>query len=389
MKKLLIDYNPYCVRAALVENGELVEFGVEHATMRGLVGNIYKGKVENVLSGMKAAFVNIGLERNGFLYVGDSLVDSARLKNGREPIELNVSPGDTVMCQVVKDQFGTKGARLTLDVSIPGYFLVLLPKSNFFGVSRKIENDERRAYLEEFVKTLCPQNMGFIIRSAADKASDVDIENEAQSLLNEWKKVEQDYLKAPQKSIVFKEAELLERAIRDTYSEGVESVIVNDETLANELESKLGKGKVEFYKGDKNIFAHYKISAQVNRLADRRVNMGNGAYLIIDKTEALTVIDVNTGKFVGDKDLEDTVFKTNMVAAEEIAKQLRLRNISGIVVIDFIDMTVEEHKTEVIEHLKTALKKDRLKTSSVEMTSLGLVELTRKKTSLPVDDLML
>lgn len=389
MKSLLIDYNPRCVRAALVEDGDLVEFHVEHNAMRGIVGNIYKGKVENVVSGMKASFVNIGLERNGFLYVGESLVDAGKLKDGREPSAVNVSPGDIIMCQVVKDEFGTKGARLTTDITLPGYFLVLLPNSTFFGVSRKIEDAERRTYLEEFTKSLCPQNMGFIIRSAADKASDEDIIAEAKSLIDLWKKVEEDYKKAQPKTLVFKDAELLERAIRDTYSEDVENVVVNEPALAEQLREKAGKVKVSVYDGQRNIFRHYGISEQINRLADRRVNLDNGAYLIIDKTEALTVIDVNTGHFVGGKDLEDTVYKTNIAAADEIAKQLRVRNISGIVVIDFIDMTVDEHKEAVVERLKQALKKDRLKTSAVEMTTLGLVELTRKKAKLPVDNFML
>lgn len=389
MKSLLIDYNPSLVRAALVEDGTLVEFHVEHNEMRGIVGNIYKGKVENVVSGMKASFVNIGLERNGFLYVGESLVDAGKLKDGREPKPVSVSPGDVIMCQVVKDEFGTKGARLTTDITLPGYFLVLLPNSTFFGVSRKIENEERRTYLEEFVKSICPQNMGFIIRSAADKASDEDIATEAERLIEMWKKVESDYKSAPPKSVVFRDAELLERAIRDTYSEDVESVVVNEPALAEQLREKAGKIKVTVYDGVKNIFRHYGIAEQINRLADRRVNLDNGAYLVIDKTEALTVIDVNTGHFVGGKDLEDTVFKTNIAAADEIAKQLRVRNISGIVVIDFIDMTDEGHKAEVVERLKQALKKDRLKTSAVEMTALGLVELTRKKAKLPVDNFML
>lgn len=389
MKKMFIDYNPYCVRVALTSDGELIEFGVEHSTMRGLVGNIYKGKVENVLSGMKAAFVNIGLERNGFLYVGESLVDSGRLKDSREPTKLNVSPGDVIMCQVVKEQFGLKGARLTTDVTLPGYFLVLLPSSNFFGVSRKIEDDERRTYLEDYVKTLCPQNMGFIIRSAADKASNDDIEREAKKLVRLWNKIKSDYEKSQLKSLVFRDVELLEREIRDTFSEDVDCVVVNDADLAVGLENKVGNAKIEVYDGVRNIFAEYGISEQVNKLSDRRVDLGNGAYIIIDRTEALTVIDVNTGKFVGGKDLEDTVFKTNAVAADEIARQLRLRNISGIIVIDFIDMTIYEHKEAIVERLKTALKSDRLKTSAVEMTALGLVELTRKKSRLPVDEFML
>lgn len=394
MKKLYIDYNPFCVRTALVDDTELVEFSVEHSTMRGLVGNIYKGKVENVLSGMKAAFVNIGLERNGFLYVGESLVDAGRLNSGRsttgrEPAALNVSPGDIIMCQIVKDQFGMKGARLTTDVTLPGYYLVLLPKSVFIGVSRKIEDDERRSYLEDYIKALCPQNMGFIIRSAADKATDNDLKAEAEYLIDMWKRIETDYKKAEVKAIVFEEAKLLERAIRDTLYEEVDAIVVNEPSLVRHLEEMKGKAQVEIYGGERNIFKHYGIAEQLNKLTDRRVDLENGGYIIIDKTEALTVIDVNTGRYVGLKDLEDTVYRTNITAAKTIAKQLRLRNISGIVVIDFIDMQSEAHKAEVVEALRAELKKDRLKTTVVSMTSLGLVELTRKRTRLPSDNFML
>ncbi len=389
MKKLFIDYNPNCVRVALSEDGELIDFSVERASMRELVGNIYKGKVENVLSGMKAAFVNIGLQRNGFLYTGDSLVDNGKVNPKRDQQTLNVSPGDVIMCQVVKEQFGMKGARLTTDITLPGYFLVLLPRSSFIGVSRKIENEERRNYLEDFVHSIAPPNMGFIVRSAADRASDEDLIVEADKLVRLWEKIQMDYYRTETCSAVFKDAMLLERAIRDTFSEDVESIVVNEPRVAHHLDGKVGEAKIEVYYGERNIMAHYGLSQQINNLASRRVDLENGAYLVIDKTEALTVIDVNTGRFVGTKDLEDTVYKTNMLAAQEIAKQLRVRNISGIVIIDFIDMTDEGHKEEVVEFLRNNLKKDRLKTTVVSMTNLGLVELTRKKANLPVDNFML
>lgn len=389
MKQLLIDHNPYCVRAALCDDGALVDFSVERASVRGLVGNIYKGRVENVLSGMKAAFINIGLDRNGYLYTGESLVDGSRLTGGRQPAALNVSPGDVIMCQVTKDQFGMKGARLTTDVTLPGFYLVLLPCSGFLGVSRKITDAERRTYLEELIKSVCPPNMGFIIRSAADKAFDEDIKSEAARLIELWERIRRDYEKAEVKTRVFKEAELLERAIRDTFSEDIDSVVVNDASVAAQLNGKVGKAAIEVYSGERNIMMSYGVAEQINRLADRRVDLENGAYIIIDKAEALTVIDVNTGRFVGSKDLEDTVFRTNMLAAECIARQLRIRNISGIVIIDFIDMTEERHRTLVLEKLKQELKKDSMKTSAVAMTGLGLVELTRKKTRLPVDTFML
>ena len=389
MKQLLLDYTPYCTRAALVEDGELIEFSIEKTAVKGIVGNIYKGKVENVLSGMEAAFVNIGLDRNGFLYVGDSLVDSKSIGSSMPKRKLNVSPGDIIMCQVVKDQFGQKGARLTTDITLPGCYLVLLPTSNFIGVSRKVVSQGRREYLESLVTSICPEGMGFIIRSAADKALDEDIICEAKELVELWNKVQSDFKRAKEKSLVFEEGDLFDRALRDTFGEDVEKVVVNDEEIAKSLQGKVGNAEIEVYLGERNIMAHFNVSEQINRICDRRVYLENGAYIVIDKTEALTVIDVNTGKFAGSKDLEDTVYKTNIAAAVCIAKQLRLRNISGIVVIDFIDMQNEEHKEQVIETLKEALKNDRLKTSTVGMTPLGLVELTRKKTRLQNDEYML
>ena len=389
MKQLILDYTPYCTRAALVENGEILEFSVEMTSVRGIVGNIYKGKVENVLGGMKAAFVNIGLERNGFLYVGDSLVDKSRLHSVMPNQSAKLSAGDVIMCQVVKDQFGQKGARLTTDITIAGCYLVFLPNSEFIGVSRKIENEKRREYLEQLVKSICPEGSGFIIRSAADKASDEDIICDAKKLLGIWEKVLVDYERTPEKSVVFEEASLFERAIRDSFNENPSRIIVNDEVIASKLEGSISGAQVEVYRGERNIMPHFGLSAQINHLCDHKVPLSNGAYIVIDKTEACTVIDVNTGKFVGSRDLEDTVFNTNLAAVECIAKQLRVRNISGIVVIDFIDMALEEHRVAVVEALKKALKNDRLKTASVSMTALGLVQLTRKKTRLPIDDFML
>ena len=389
MKNILIDYTEGIVRVALVDGKTLEEFSVEHSSRTGIVGNIYKGKVENVLSGMKAVFVNIGLDRNGFLHVGDDLVDPGQICVNGGATPLNVSPGDMIMCQVEKDSFGTKGPRLTTDITLAGYYLVFTPMSSYIGVSRKIENPERRQYLEDLVKSLCPQNMGFIVRSASYKASDDEIKAEIDQLVSLWDRVVKNYQSATPTALVFQEAELLERAVRDTLAEDIDKVIVNEKTIAEILRDNVGGATVEYYDGDRNIFKHFGVDNQINRLYERRVNLKNGGYLIIDKTEALTVIDVNTGKFVGGQNLEDTVYKTNLEGAEEIARQLRLRNIGGIVVIDFIDMTDKSHKTDVVNRLKECLKKDSKRTSAVEMTSLGLVQLTRKKTSLPIAEFML
>lgn len=386
MKKLLIDYNPMYVRVAMTEKGELAEFYLERSSVMGIVGNIYKGKVMNVLSGMKAAFVNIGLEKNGFLYVGESMVDNTVLAKQKKPAgKLNISAGDTVMCQVVKDQFGDKGARLSQEITLAGRMLVMVPNSNFVGVSRKINDPIRRSYLEEFMKASSQPNTGFIVRTSANKASDAELKQEMQELEEIWKVVQENYQKVAEGELIFKEVDLISRAIRDILTDDIDVVLVNDEQIYSELEGKVGNAELSLYSGEKNLLTHYRLEKSIEKLCDREVKLECGAYIVIDKTEALTVIDVNTGRFVGGKDLEDTVYKTNLQAADEIAKQLRLRNIGGIVIIDFIDMTTASHKENVIEALKAALKADKMKTIVVSMTSLGLVELTRKKSRLPVD----
>ncbi len=389
MKQLVLDYTPFYTRAGLVENGKLIDFSVERASVRGKVGNIYKGKVENVLGGMQAAFVNIGEERNGFLYTGDTLDEGKGLDNEMPQKHMHLSPGDVIMCQIVKDAYGQKGARLTMDVTLPGYYVILLPTSAFFGISRKIEDGQRRAYLEDFVRSACPKGMGCIVRSASKTADEKDIAQEISRLAREWEDILRDYNKASDKSMVFEEASLFERALRETFSEDVDKIVVNNEEIAKVLNGKMGKERCEVYCGERNIMRHFGLDAQINHICDQKVSFGGGAYIVIDKTEALTVIDVNTGKYVGSSDLEDTVFKTNLMATECIARQLRLRNISGIVIIDFIDMQQQAHRDAVLEALQNELKKDRLKTSAIGMTGLGLVELTRKKTRLPIDDFML
>jgi len=389
MKRLILDYIPYCTRVALVDDGELVEFSVEKTAFRGIVGNIYKGQVKNTISGMKASFVDIGLQRNGFLQMGDSLVDPNALDTFRPQNNLKVSPGDIIMCQVVKDQFGTKGARLTTDISIPGNYLVILPNTSYIGISRKIENLSRREHLEKLIKSIAPENIGFIIRSAANDADDNELINEAKILESIWNDVQYKYNKASIASVVFEESSLVDRAIRDLINEKIDEIVVNDEALKEEIEKSSVKVDVKYFEGDEDIMTHYNITDQINHICDHKVNMDNGGSIVIDRTEALTVIDVNSGKFVSDLGLADSVYKTNLAAANCIAKQVRLRNISGIIIVDFIDMFNEQHKENVVEALKNALKKDRLKTTAVGMTELGLVEFTRKKTRLPIADYLL
>jgi len=389
MKQIILDYTPFVTRVALMDGSELRGFMVESMKYRGIVGNIYKGKVENVLSGMKAAFVNIGLERNGFLYTGDSLVDSNRLQDELPRKELHLAPGDIIMCQVVKDQFGTKGARLTTDVSIPGHFLVMIPNSDFIGISRKIEDPERRDILEALIKAVKPQNTGFIIRSAADKASDAEIAGEIKELQERWEEIQKSFKLAKEKELIYDDGSIFEKAIRDSFYEGVDRIVCNDEDVVKSLKDKVGGINIEFYNGERTIMNHFNLTKTINHLCDRRVDLDNGGYLIIDKAEALTVIDVNTGKYVGDKTLEDTVYKMNIEAAKAICKQIILRNICGIIIVDFIDMVDENHRISLVETFKELLKADPRKTTTVGMTELGLVEFTRKKTRLTLDDFML
>ncbi|MEG1612873.1 MAG: Rne/Rng family ribonuclease [Clostridia bacterium] len=395
-KQLLIDYHPQRVRVAMVEDGELVEYYMERASMPKLVGNIYKGKVVNTLAGMKAAFVNIGLEKNAFLYVGESLVDKISLGRGAlaMPQKLCVSSGDNVLCQVVKDYFGTKGVRISQNISLPGRLMVIMPQTCYIGISHKIVNEEARARLEKLVQDNAPENTGFIIRTAAEKATDEEILSEMNSLILKWKNILASYKLAAEGSVIYEEGDLIFRTIRDILDSDINEIIVNNSYVFRDLKESLksiyhDKDILELYSGAKNLLNYYNLSGQIEKLIKRKVVLKNGAYLVIDRTEALTVIDVNTGKYVGEDNLEDTFYKTNLIAAEEIAKQLRLRNIGGIVIVDFIDMTIEGNRAQVLEALKSALNRDRTRTSQPVMTTLGLVEFTRKKTRSSINDIIL
>lgn len=389
MKKLLlIDYHPQRVRVAMVEDGELVEYYLERSSMPKLVGNIYRGKVVNTLAGMKAAFVDIGLEKNAYLYVGAGLVDKASLGEvGTEalPKKLQVSPGDSVLCQVVKDYFGTKGVRISQNISLPGRLLVIMPQMNYVSVSHKISSEERRSYLENFVSSNCPPNTGYIVRTAAENASDEEILAEMRALRTKWDNICVSYLQAKNGSVIYEEGDLIFRTIRDILDKDITQIVVNNSYVYCDLKDKIAElypneDILELYEGSENLLSHYNLNSQIEKLNKRKVPLKNGSYLVIDRTEALTVIDVNTGKYVGENDLESTFLKTNLIASEEIAKQLRLRNIGGIIVVDYIDMSMEQNRENVLTHLKNSLKRDRTRTSQPVMTTLGLVEFTRKKT---------
>jgi ribonuclease G len=310
MKKLFIDYHPKRVRVALTEDGELVEYYIERASMPKLVGNIYRGKVVNVLEGMKAAFVNIGLEKNAFLYVGETLVDRSAFPESSiaMPHKLHLSPGDNVLCQVVKDHFGTKGVRISQNISLPGRLLVIMPQMSYVGVSQKITDEAKRDHLLKLVQENCPPNAGFILRTEAEKATDEEILAEMAILISKWESIKTSYERGKECSIVYEEGDLIFRTIRDLLSDNIDSIVVNNENVFRDLKESLKTISInneilELYKGSENFFSYYSLATQIDKLVKRKVVLKNGAYLIIDRTEALTVIDVNTGKFVGDSDL--------------------------------------------------------------------------------------
>ena len=388
-KKLLFDVHPERTKMALVEGGELIEIHIERSKTVNIVGNIYRGRVVNLLSGMQAAFVNIGLEKNAFLYVGDMMVDKSELVSGEAmdfPQQLSVKEGDSIMVQVVKEQIGTKGARVSHSISLPGRLLVLMPFVNYIGVSKKIVDESQRERLFRQVSRLKPEGMGFIVRTAAANATQKSIENDARALLNLWMEISQRNKAAADFEVLHFESDLIARTFRDVYTDEVTEIVVNDEKAHQRIASILkrlmprGRKNVVMFPRCRDMFFDYGISEQIDNMLSHKTWLKSGAYLIIDKTEALTVIDVNTGKYVGDSTLEDTVYNTNLLAAEEIAKQIRLRNIGGIIVCDFIDMDSEEHRRAVLERLDMCLKKDRIKSTVVGMSGLGLVEITRKKT---------
>ena len=393
-KKIVADINPFEARIALLENDQLVEIHVERRGRERLVGNIYKGRVANVLPGMQAAFVDIGQERNAFLYAGDILADTsdfefeqkAEYPNLRPTsIEEMVQEGQEIMVQVLKQPGGTKGARITTHVTLPGRMLVLMPTVNHVGVSRRIENEGERHRLKEIMERIKPEDMGIIVRTAAVGKGEEDFIGEVRFLERLWRRINKksEILRAPR--LIHAEESLVFRTVRDMFTTDVDEFVINNREYYDKVTAVAGiiapymKDRVRLYKGGTSIFDEYGIQARIDKALEKKVWMKNGAYIIIDETEALTVVDVNTGKFVGDNNLQETILKVNIEASKEIARQLRLRDISGIIVIDFIDMEVEGNKLKVMEALEQALAKDRTKTNVLGITSLGLVEMTRKK----------
>lgn len=393
INEMIVDVNAAEIRVGILEDKELAEIHIERTSHQGLVGNIYRGKVSSVLPGMQAAFIDIGYEKNAFLYVGDAIpqkdYSDDELDVNKDFIEYSISDllkvGQEVTVQVIKEPISTKGPRVSTHITLPGRNLVLLPNADYVGISRRIENDDERQKLKKIAEKLKPENMGLIVRTVSEGKEENDFVEDVSFLTKLWAKIKEMESSGPVPRCIHKDVNLVYRSVRDLFTWDIDKFVINDEKEYNkvlelvDMISPALKNRVELFQKDYEIFDYYQIETKIQRALARKVWLKSGGYLIIDKTEALTVIDVNTGKFVGENNLEDTVLKTNIEATREIAKQLRLRDVGGIVIIDFIDMSDTEHQQMVLDSLKQSLKGDRTKAIVLGMTQLGLVEMTRKK----------
>ena len=391
-EEILVNITPQETRVAIVENGALQEVSIERQRSRGIVGNIYKGRVNRVLPGMEAAFVDIGLEKAGFLHVSDiDYVDENA--NGEESgtrVAINdlLHEGKNLLVQVVKDPMGTKGARLTTSISVPSRYLVYMPNSSTVGISVKIEDEVERERLKNLLETCRSENQlgGCIIRTAAEGVDEAELQRDISFLSKLWASLLESVDQVPAGSVIHEDLPLSIRTLRDMVGVDTTLVKVDSRETFQKMTSFSTRYipdlpcKIEHYPGERPLFDLYNIDDELQRALARQVSLKSGGYLIIDQTEAMTTIDINTGAFVGHQNLEETIFKTNMEASQAIARQLRLRNLGGIIIIDFIDMEHEDHKRQVLKSLEKYLAKDHAKTQVCEVSPLGLVEMTRKRT---------
>lgn len=389
---ILINWSPQETRVALVENGAVQELHIERTLERGLVGNIYLGRVARVLPGMQSAFIDIGLERAAFLHVADLHPWNGPRPDNTPvvPIEKQVFEGQTLTVQVVKDPIGTKGARLSTQVSIAGRMLVFLPQDNHIGISQKIGSPEAREQLRARMTALAGPpgegHGGFILRTNAEDATDAELADDIAYLRKTWTAIRERAQLKPPGTLLHQDLNLAERVLRDFTTELTQAIRIDSKMQYDALKAfgaaytPSAAGRLEHYKGERPIFDLFGIEEEIVRALGRRVDLKSGGYLIIDQTEALTTVDVNTGGYVGARNFDDTIFRTNLEAAGAIARQLRLRNLGGIIIVDFIDMTREEHRQSVLAELRKQLARDRTKTTVSGFTQLGLVEMTRKRT---------
>lgn len=388
MQDILINCSPRETRVAVLIDGILEDLHIERVANRGLVGNVYMGRVLRVLPGMQSAFVDIGFERTAFLHILD--IEGARLENGEyKPIEKMLTDGQRLLVQVSKDPIGTKGARLTTTISLAGHKLVYLPQDPHIGVSQRIEDEARRENLREQCTRLRPaeEKGGYIVRTCAEEsASDVELIEDMRYLSALWKTIKAQTAKASAPSLLYEDLPLAKRVLRDLVQAETSHIYVDSRQNFEALKDFARKyvpsaeALLVHYTGERPLFEVYGVDEEVERALGRRVPLKSGGYLVVDQTEAMTTIDVNTGGFVGKRDFSQTVFKTNLEAAQTIARQLRLRNLGGIIIIDFIDMASDEHRAAVLSELRRAAAADRTKLTISDFTELGLVEMTRKRT---------
>jgi ribonuclease G len=412
--ELVINTTPHETRIALIENGTIAELYLERSRVKGIVGNIYKGRVIRVLPGMQAAFVDIGLEKAAFLYVADvfeaiedyeTFMDGADKKEGEmdeggnainpmHPIEELLQEGQEILVQVSKEPIGTKGARITAHISLPGRHLVYMPTVDHVGVSRRIENEVERERLKEIIERVKPTSGGFIVRTVSEGKSEEDMLTDMQYLTMLWEEIVKKNEKASAPSLIHSDLDVTQKVVRDILTEDVDRIVVDSRPEYDKIIQFIStfmpkiKYSIELYEENEPIFDHFGLEVEISRALGRKVWLKSGGYIIIEQTEALTAIDVNTGRYVGKHNLEDTILKTNLEAVKEIAYQLRLRNIGGIIIIDFIDMEKEVNREKVFTALEEALKADKSKTNILKMSDLGLLEMTRKRVRESIGRLM-
>lgn len=420
-RKIIINVTGHETRVALLEDGNIVELFIDRGDISDTAGNIYNSKVQRVLPGMQAAFVDIGLNQAAFIYVGDLLgynnrevenffaenskngdtfsesdisYDVAYSNNRRFQIEELITEGQEILVQVAKSPLGSKGARVTSHISLPGRFLVLMPTSDHVGISRRIENETERKRLKEAVLSLKTENFGYIVRTAGEGIHDEKLAYEMGFLKNLWENIQQKYKTYPAPSLLHKELTVSLRAVRDLLVHEAEALIIDSrsgyESVLAFLDTFMPslKDSVELYEGLEPIFDVYNLEADISRALKKKVWLKSGGYIVIEHTEALVAIDVNTGRYVGKHNLEETILKTNLEAVKEIAYQIRLRDIGGIIIIDFIDMEKKSNQEKVFNAVKEALRKDRSKTHILPISELGLVQMTRKRIKQPLTKML-
>jgi ribonuclease G len=383
----LINFTPQETRVALLQQGVVQELHMERTASRGIVGNVYLGRIVRVLPGMQSAFIDIGLERTAFLHIAD-LWEARHNGEHARPIERMLSEGQNLVVQVLKDPIGTKGARLSTQVSIAGRLLVYLPQEKHIGISQRIENEAERESLRGKLQSLMPvdEKGGFIVRTMAESASEEELASDIAYLRKTWFELCQAARSASAPAVLYQDLTLSQRVLRDLVTGETTRIVLDSRENYHKLLAFAQEympqvvGLLEHYTGERPLFDLYGVEDEIQKALGRRVDLKSGGYLIIDQTEAMTTIDVNTGGFVGSRNFDDTIFKTNLEAAHAIARQLRLRNLGGIIILDFIDMENDEHRQAVLSELQKALARDHTRISVNGFTALGLVEMTRKRT---------